>query len=83
MKKLYSLLISVMLCVTQLITVSADSVMPDAAAERWTFFKENYTRMPKGMAVSLIVVIALIVASIIYYKVTIDKTPNGGKKVGR
>lgn len=83
MKKLYTLLISVLLTVTQFITVSANTVMPDGAAERWTFFKENYTKMPKGMAVSIIVVIVLIAASIIYYKMTIDKKPNGGNKNGR
>ena len=49
---------------------ASDSGFPDDPAGRWEFFKANYHGMPTGFKVCLLLIVLLIAASVVYYKLS-------------
>lgn len=79
MKKLVAYVVFLLGVCASLTVLAADSPLPSDPAGRWNFFKTNYHAMPTGFKVCLIIIAALIIASIAYYKLT-DKKPSGTDK---
>ena len=47
-----------------------NNVFPDDPAGRWQVFKNTYQPMPTGFKVSLALIALLIIASVVYYKLS-------------
>lgn len=57
-----------------LTALAADNdVFPDDPSGRWEVFKNNYHPMPTGFKVSLALIALLIIASVVYYKLSRGK----------
>ena len=47
-----------------------NDVFPDDPAGRWEYFKSNFPPMPTGFKVSLAIIALLIIASVVYYRLS-------------
>ena len=70
MKKFIALIALALCSLSSQIALAADDVFPNDPAGRWEFFKTNYHAMPTGLKVCIVLIVVIIIASVVYYKLT-------------